>query len=156
MSISISVQSEPVDPDAELARLREAYPRVGALVSFLGLMRDLSEDGPVESMRLEHYPGMTERALEAICAQALDRWQPEVIRVVHRVGELHPSDPIVLVAVASRHRGEAFRACEFVIDYLKTRAPFWKKERTPSGERWVERRASDESAERRWREADEG
>lgn len=155
ISISVSIRAEPFDAAAELAALRQADPGVGALVSFLGLMRELCEGEPVKSMCLEHYPGMTERALEAICAQAAERWRPEAIRVVHRVGELHPSDPIVLVAVASRHRGEAFRACEFVIDYLKTRAPFWKKERTLSGERWVEARASDQDAAGRWQESED-
>jgi molybdopterin synthase catalytic subunit len=152
MAVSISVQSEPFDAAVEVSRLHQANPRVGAIVSFLGLTRDVNEGEPVQAMTLEHYPGMTEKALAAICAEAERRWPLEGIRVVHRIGELRPTDPVVLVAVASRHRSDAFRACELVIDYLKTRAPFWKKERTPFGERWVEARASDESAEQRWRE----
>jgi molybdopterin synthase catalytic subunit len=147
---SVRVQAEPFDPAAESDALRAGNPQVGAVVTFLGLMRDLNGGERVEAMTLEHYPGMTEKALEAIVAEAAGRWDVVGIRVVHRVGELRPEEPIVLVAVASRHRGEAFRACEFVIDYLKTRAPFWKKERLASGERWVAARASDDAAERRW------
>ena len=148
--LSVSVQTEPIDPAAEVDALRAGRPRVGAVVTFLGLMRDLNEGERVESMTLEHYPGMTEKALEAIVAEAAARWALEGVRVVHRVGELRAEEPIVLVAVASRHRGEAFRACEFVIDYLKTRAPFWKKERVASGERWVAARHGDVEAEQRW------
>jgi molybdopterin synthase catalytic subunit len=147
----ISVQAEPFDPEAEQAALRRDNPAVGALVAFVGLMRDLSEGGRVTGMHLEHYPGMTENALAGIVAEAQERWALEAVRLIHRVGALRPLDPIVLVAVASRHRGDAFRACEFIIDYLKTRAPFWKKERGEGGERWVEARASDLDAERRWR-----
>ncbi len=148
---SVSVQSEPFDVAAEQARLYAGNPGVGALVSFLGLMRDLNDGQPVTRMLLEHYPGMTEKALTAILEEARGRWDLLGARIVHRVGELRPEDPIVLVAVTSRHRGEAFRACEFLIDYLKTRAPFWKKELTPAGERWVEERSSDRDAEGRWR-----
>jgi len=148
---SVSVQSEPFDIAAEQDRLRAGNPRIGALVTFVGLMRDLSDGEAVESMLLEHYPAMTERALGEIVAEAERRWDLLGVRVVHRVGELRPQDPIVLVAVAAVHRGEAFRACEFLIDYLKTRAPFWKKERTAEGERWVDARDSDAEAEARWR-----
>ena len=130
--------------------MRAGNPAVGAVVTFLGLMRDINEGDRVTAMTLEHYPGMTEKALDAILDQAFERWDLEGIRVVHRVGRLEPEDPIVLVTVASRHRGEAFRACEFVIDWLKTRAPFWKKEETEHGERWVEARAADEAARARW------
>lgn len=147
---SVSVQSEPFDIAAEQARLCAGNPQVGALVSFVGLMRDLNEGRSISRMWLEHYPGMTERALSAILEEARGRWDLLGARIVHRVGELYPEDPIVLVAVTSRHRGEAFRACELLIDYLKTRAPFWKKEYTPTGERWVEARASDQDAESRW------
>ena len=151
---AVRVQSEPFDPAAEVEALRAGNPRIGAVVSFLGLMRDLNDGDRVEAMTLEHYPGMTEKALEAIVAEAAARWEVDGIRVVHRVGELRPEEPIVLVAVASRHRGEAFRACEFVIDYLKTRAPFWKKERVAGGERWVAARHGDREAERRWAPTD--
>ena len=146
----VRVQLAPFEPAAEVEALRAGNPGIGAVVTFLGLMRDLNEGERVEAMTLEHYPGMTEKALADIVAEARMRWELEGVRVVHRVGELRPEDPIVLVAVASRHRGDAFRACEFVIDYLKTRAPFWKKERTPDGERWVEARASDDEAASRW------
>ncbi|WP_456448938.1 molybdopterin synthase catalytic subunit MoaE [Thiolapillus sp.] len=146
----IAVQTECLDPAREERKLRQGNPRVGAVVSFLGLMRDINEGDSVKAMTLEHYPGMTEKALEAIVDEAGQRWDLEGIRVIHRVGKLLPEEPIVLVMVASRHRGEAFRACEFVIDYLKTRAPFWKKENTVDGDRWVEARHSDKDAESRW------
>ena len=149
----ISVQSEPFDPAQEELELRAGNPRVGALVSFLGLMRDLNDGNRVLSMTLEHYPGMTESALQAIVEEAGSRWDLEGVRVLHRVGELRPEEPIVLVAVTSVHRRDAFQACEFIIDFLKTRAPFWKKERTPGGERWVEARRGDSEAEQRWSEA---
>ncbi|WP_456417868.1 molybdopterin synthase catalytic subunit MoaE [Thiolapillus sp.] len=146
----ISVQTKCFDAAEEERRLRQGNPRIGAVVSFLGLMRDINEEDQVSAMTLEHYPGMTEKALAAIVEEAQTRWELEGIRVIHRVGELLPEDPIVLVMVASRHRGEAFRACEFIIDYLKTRAPFWKKETTADGERWVEARHSDRDAEAKW------
>jgi molybdopterin synthase catalytic subunit len=155
MTVHIKVQAEPFDPDAESRLVRTGNPGVGAVVTFLGLMRDINEDDGVSGMTLEHYPGMTERALEAIADEAMQRWDLEGINVVHRVGELRPEDPIVLVAVSSRHRGEAFRGCEFIIDYLKNRAPFWKKEQTASGERWVESRHSDKEAEARWQQSDD-
>jgi molybdopterin synthase catalytic subunit len=122
-------------------------------VSFLGLMRDLNEGETVTHMTLEHYPGMTEKALRAIAEEAALRWSIDGVRIVHRVGAVEPQDPIVLVAVSSAHRGDAFRACELIIDYLKTRAPFWKKETTGSGERWVDARATDDTAADRWGEA---
>jgi molybdopterin synthase catalytic subunit len=150
MSVHIKVQAEPFDPDAESRLVRAGDPGIGAVVTFLGLMRDINEGDDVSGMTLEHYPGMTERALQAIADEAMQRWELASVNVVHRVGELRPEDPIVLVAVSSRHRGDAFRGCEFIIDFLKTRAPFWKKERTASGDRWVEARSSDKQAEERW------
>ncbi len=148
--IEIRVQPEPFDLAAEQQSLLRGRPEVGALVTFLGLMRDLNDGRRVSSMTLEHYPGMTERALQAIAEEAAGRWDLMGIRIIHRVGPLAPQDPIVLVAVTSSHRGEAFRACEFLIDYLKTRAPFWKKETTDQGERWVDARATDDEAAERW------
>jgi molybdopterin synthase catalytic subunit len=147
---SIRVQTEPFDPAAEQQALYSGHPGIGAVVSFVGLLRDFNEGAPVTGLYLEHYPGMTEKALAAIVAEARARWSLEGVQVVHRVGQLSPGDPIVLVAVASRHRAEAFRACELIIDYLKTRAPFWKKERSPGGQRWVEARRGDAEAEARW------
>jgi molybdopterin synthase catalytic subunit len=147
---TIEIQTEPFDIAAIMAELRADNPAIGAVVTFVGLMRDMNEGDRVSTMTLEHYPGMTEKALQAIVEEADRRWDLMGIRVVHRVGELLPLDPIVMVAVASTHRGAAFQACEFVIDYLKTRAPFWKKERTPEGERWVDARHGDSAAEQRW------
>jgi len=150
-STEIRIQSTPFDPFAEQDALRRGQAQVGALVAFVGLMRDINEGANVRAMSLEHYPGMTERALAKIAAEAQRRWSLEGIRIVHRVGRLEPQDPIVLVAVSSRHRGDAFRACELIIDYLKTDAPFWKKEETESGEHWVEARETDEEARAGWR-----
>ncbi|MES9875054.1 MAG: molybdopterin synthase catalytic subunit MoaE [Candidatus Sedimenticola sp. 6PFRAG7] len=147
----VKVQTEPFDIAEVQDGLRADNPAIGAVVSFVGLMRDMNEGDQVATMTLEHYPGMTEKALEAIVEEADERWELMGIRVIHRVGDLNPLDPIVIVAVASAHRGEAFQACEFVIDYLKTRAPFWKKEKTPDGERWVDARHSDDDAEARWK-----
>ena len=153
MDIEIRVQAEALDPFAETIPVYQGNASVGGVVSFVGLMRDLNQGDEVDTMTLEHYPGMTEKALAAIVDEAAERWELEAVRVVHRVGEIRPQDPIVLVAVASAHRGEAFRACEFIIDYLKTRAPFWKRERTHDGrERWVEARASDDDAAAVWKE----
>ncbi len=146
----ISIQTEPFDITAIQDELRAASPAIGALVSFIGLMRDINEGDTIRTMTLEHYPGMTEKALEAIVTEAQERWDLIGTRVIHRVGELKPQDPIVLVAVTSAHRGAAFQACEFIIDYLKSRAPFWKKESTPEGDRWVDARHSDKEAEDRW------
>lgn len=150
MNDVVRLTERAFDPGAETAAVHDGNPRVGGVVSFLGLMRDLNQGVAVQAMRLEHYPGMTEKALQRIVAEARARWDLAAVRVVHRVGEVCPQDPIVLVAVAARHRGEAFRACEFIIDYLKTRAPFWKKERTADGERWVAARGSDAQAQARW------
>jgi molybdopterin synthase catalytic subunit len=150
MLYQVRVQEEPFDIAAEQEALRRGRPDVGALVTFVGLMRDMNAGERVTRMTLEHYPGMTEKALAAIAEEAAKRWDLQGIRIVHRVGDLLPQDPIVLVAVASGHRGEAFRACELLIDYLKTKAPFWKKEVTEAGERWVEARGSDDEAAGRW------
>ncbi|MBT3049077.1 MAG: molybdopterin synthase catalytic subunit MoaE [Candidatus Thiodiazotropha sp.] len=151
---SVSIRAEPFDPNREVELLRGNDPSIGALVTFIGLMRDINEGDRVERLYLEHYPGMTERALQEIVDEANSRWDIQHCRVVHRVGALLPTDPIVLVAVASRHRKEAFRACEFIIDYLKTRAPFWKKETTAEGERWVDARESDDAATLAWEKSD--
>ena len=150
MQALIRVQAEPFDPLAPQAQLWAGSPQVGAVVSFIGLMRDMNQGERVLKMTLEHYPGMAEKALHAIVVEAARRWDLQGVTLLHRVGDLRPEDPIVLVAVASAHRGQAFQACEFIIDYLKTRAPFWKKEITESGEHWVEARGSDREAERRW------
>jgi molybdopterin synthase catalytic subunit len=150
----VRVQREDFDAGAEIARLRADDPRVGAVASFIGVARDRSDGARVASMTLEHYPGMTERALEDIVAQAKRRWDVIEILVIHRVGELKPLDQIVLVVVTGSHRGDAFAACEFVMDYLKTEAPFWKKESTPDGTRWVDARDSDDAARDRWNERD--
>jgi molybdopterin synthase catalytic subunit len=146
----VRVQQAAFDAGREIAALTEGRRDVGAVATFVGLVREMNEGTAVSRMTLEHYPGMTENALEEICAQAARRWDLQGMRVVHRVGPLEPGDAIVLVAVASAHRGDAFAACEFVMDYLKTRAPFWKKEQTKEGERWVEARASDDEAAARW------
>lgn len=146
----VRVQREDFDAGAEIARLRAGNPKVGAVASFIGVARDVNDGDAVAAMTLEHYPGMTERALEDICAQAHARFDIIDVLVVHRVGELQPGDQIVLVVVTGSHRGEAFAACEFVMDYLKTEAPFWKKERTAAGERWVEARESDDERRARW------
>ena len=146
----VRVQVEDFDASREIARLREGDARVGAVAAFIGTVRDVNDDANVRTLTLEHYPGMTEAALQSIVDEARARFDVYDALVVHRVGELGPTDQIVLVAVTSAHRGEAFDACRFVMDYLKTRAPFWKKERTPSGDRWVEARASDDDAAARW------
>jgi molybdopterin synthase catalytic subunit len=148
--IEVRVQAGDFDLGIELARLRAGDARVGAVVSFVGLVRDINDGAQVAAMELEHYPGMTERALEDIVEQARARWPLYGALVIHRVGPLKPCDQIVLVAVAGAHRGEAFDACEFIIDYLKTDAPFWKKEDTPEGSRWVDARISDDSARAKW------
>ena len=148
--MGVRVQVEDFDAGAEIARLRAGDRRVGAVAAFIGTVRDLNDAAHVDALTLEHYPGMTEKALEAIVAEAHARFDLYDALVVHRVGTLRPTDQIVLVAVTSAHRGAAFAACEFIMDYLKTRAPFWKKERTPEGDRWVEARASDDEAAARW------
>ena len=150
----VSVQEADFDAGAEIASLSAGREDVGAVASFVGLVRaDKAVEkigAGVTAMTLEHYPGMTETALEDIVKEARQRWEFFDARVIHRVGRLLPGDRIVLVAVASAHRGEAFAACEFIMDYLKTRAPFWKKEQTPDGGRWVDARESDDHAARRW------
>lgn len=146
----VRIQQEDFDVSAEIKALRAGDSRVGAVASFIGTVRDLNDASQVSTLTLEHYPGMTEKALTRIVDDARQRWDIYDALVVHRVGALEPGDQIVLVAVTSAHRGESFAACQFIMDYLKTRAPFWKKERTPNGERWVEARASDEDAAARW------
>ena len=148
--MAIFVQTEDFDLSSEVAKLRANNPAVGAVVSFVGVVRDLNDGLDVHAMELEHYPGMTEKALSQIVAQANQRWALMDALVIHRVGALLPLDQIVLVAVASAHRGEAFAACEFIMDYLKTEAPFWKKEQTPQGERWVDARETDDTALAKW------
>ena len=148
--MSVRVQQEDFDVGREIAQLRANTRGVGAVASFVGIVRDLNDAAQIRTLTLEHYPGMTGKALERIVVEARQRWDVYDILVIHRVGVLKPSDQIVLVVVTSAHRGEAFAACEFVMDYLKTRAPFWKKEMTPDGERWVEARASDDEAAARW------
>lgn len=147
---SIRIQEGDFDLSAEIAALRKKDPRIGAVVSFLGTVRDMNDSSQVKGMTLEHYPGMTEKALQEILDQAKERWDIYQALVIHRVGPLLPEDQIVLVAVTSAHRGEAFAACEFIMDYLKTAAPFWKKEDTPEGARWVDARVTDEAAMARW------
>jgi molybdopterin synthase catalytic subunit len=148
--VTVRVQTADFDIGAEIAAMRRGNPKVGAVASFVGVVRDLNDGGQVAEMTLEHYPGMTEKALEKIVAEARSRWEIYDALVVHRVGTLKPSDQIVLVVVTGAHRGEAFEACEFLMDYLKTRAPFWKKEATPEGSRWVDARESDDAAADRW------
>jgi molybdopterin synthase catalytic subunit len=148
--MSISIQHEDFDVAAELAALRAQSTQVGALVGFVGLVRDFSGGEPIESIYLEHYPGMCEKALEKIIAEAQQRWQLLGIRVIHRVGELRPSEQIVLVATSSPHRADAFAACEFIIDCLKTAAPFWKREQTAHGAHWLDTKQSDEQRMQRW------
>ncbi len=150
MRSSVRVQEAAFDVGAEIEALRAGDPQIGAVATFLGTVRDVNESRGVATMTLEHYPGMTERALAAIVDEAAARFSLLGARVVHRVGRLEPSEVIVLVAVASAHRHDALEACSFIIDYLKTRAPLWKKEAGPAGERWVEARDSDDEAMRRW------
>ena len=149
--MAVRVQAADFDVAQEIAALRAHDPRVGAVVTFIGTVRDVNEDAHVLKMTLEHYPGMTEKALDAIVAQARRRFDIYDALVVHRVGDLRPTDQIVLVAVTAAHRGEAFDACRFIIDYLKTEAPFWKKEQTPGGARWVDARTADDEAVARWK-----
>jgi molybdopterin synthase catalytic subunit len=146
----VRVQEADFDIGAELAALTGGDARVGAVASFVGLVRDRNDGDAVAGMTLEHYPGMTEKALDQIVAEAKLRWSLYEVLVIHRVGPLMPTERIVFVAVTSAHRGEAFAACEFVMDYLKTQAPFWKREDTPKGARWVDARESDDTALKRW------
>ena len=148
--MAVRVQTEDFDLTTEIAQLRANTPKVGAIVNFVGVVRDLNGGEQIAEMELEHYPGMTEKALEDIIAQARSRWDLFDALVIDRVGPLKPLDQIVLVAVTSAHRGEAFAACEFIIDYLKTQAPFWKKEQTPQGSRWVDARVTDDEALKKW------
>ena len=148
--MTVRVQTADFDAGAEMAALRRGNPKIGAVASFVGVVRDVNEDDAVAEMTLEHYPGMTEKAVEEIITQAKGRWNIYDALVIHRVGKLQPLDQIVLVVVTSAHRGDAFAACEFIMDYLKTRAPFWKKEQAGAGARWVEARESDDIAAERW------
>ena len=146
----VSIQSADFNVSDELAALRRADARVGAVCSFVGIVRDRNDGSAVSTLELEHYPGMTEKAIEAMIDEAQARFDIYAARVIHRIGLLQPLDQIVLVAVTSAHRAESFKACEFLMDYLKTHAPFWKKEQTPQGARWVDARVSDDAALQRW------
>ncbi len=148
--MSVSIQHEDFDAGAVMAELRATSNNVGAVVSFVGLVRDSSYDEKVENILVEHYPGMSENALNKIIAEAKTRWDLLAVKVIHRVGRLGPNDQIVLVATASSHRGHAFSSCEFIIDYLKTDAPFWKKEVTQQGGEWVVTKDSDVQRMERW------
>lgn len=149
-SVRVAIQAGDFDPAREIAALRAGDARVGAVCSFIGTVRDRNDGSAVASMELEHYPGMTEKAIEAMIDEAHRRFDILGARVVHRVGLLQPLDQIMMVAVVSTHRGQSFQACEFLMDYLKTQAPFWKKEQTPEGARWVDARVSDDAALARW------
>ncbi len=150
MNARVSIQTEDFDLSAEVARLRANEKGVGAVCTFVGTVRDRNDGQSVSTMELEHYPGMTEKAIEQMIDEAFKRFDIFGARVIHRVGLLQPLDQIVLVAVTSAHRGESFQACEFLMDYLKTQAPFWKKEQTPEGARWVDARVSDDAALAKW------
>lgn len=150
MAARVSIQTEDFDVAAEIAALRREDAGVGAVCSFIGTVRDRNDGSSVSAMELEHYPGMTEKAIEQMVEEAFRRFDIRGARVIHRVGPLQLQDQIVLVVVTSSHRGESFRACEFLMDYLKTQAPFWKKESTPEGERWVDARVADDAALERW------
>lgn len=152
--MTVRVQTEDFDVGAEIERLRLARPDIGAVVSFTGQVRDLNDGSSVSALTLEHYPGMTEKSLQAIVEDAKQRWAILDALVIHRYGVLKPQDKIVLVVVSGAHRGDAFAACEYIMDYLKTRAPFWKKESTKDGERWLDARDSDEAARARWNAED--
>ncbi len=154
--MTIRIQTEDFDLGAEVAALRAGKSQIGAVVSFVGTVRDINDGSAVSALELEHYPGMTEQSLQAIVERAQAGWQLLDVLVIHRVGPLLPQDQIVLVAVAAAHRGEAFAACEFIMDYLKVHAPFWKKEQTPDGARWVDARSSDDSALQKWQTRDPG
>lgn len=146
----VAIQTHDFDLAQEIATLRAEDPRVGAVCSFVGTVRDRNDGSAVASMELEHYPGMTEKAIEAMIDEAQRRFDILGARIVHRVGLLQPRDQIMMVAVVSAHRGQSFQACEFLMDYLKTQAPFWKKEQTPEGARWVDARVADDQALARW------
>ncbi|CAN0621373.1 molybdopterin synthase catalytic subunit [Burkholderia multivorans] len=147
---TVRVQAGDFDLNAEVSALRARNPKIGAVACFVGTVRDLNDGETVAAMELEHYPGMTEKALERIAVDACRRWPGIDVTIVHRVGKLYPLDQIVLVATVAAHRGDAFASCEFVMDYLKTQAPFWKKETTADGERWVDARSADDAALARW------
>ena len=146
----VLIQTQDFDVSTELAALRAGDARVGAVCSFVGTVRDRNEGASVSAMELEHYPGMTEKSIEAIIDRAIERFGIYAAKVIHRIGPLQPMDQIVFVGVTSAHRGMSFQACEFIMDYLKSEAPFWKKEQTPEGARWVDARVSDEEALARW------
>jgi molybdopterin synthase catalytic subunit len=146
----VSIQTQDFDLNAEIAALRAQDGRVGAVCSFIGTVRDRNDGQSVSTMELEHYPGMTEKSIEAMIDEAFQRFDILGARVIHRVGLLQPLDQVVMVAVTSPHRGDSFQACEFLMDYLKTQAPFWKKEQTPEGTRWVDARVSDDAALAKW------
>lgn len=148
--MTVRIQREDFDVGLELQALRHNKNNVGAIASFIGVVREFNVDSNIQAMELEHYPGMTEKTLTAITVEARDRWDLIDVVVIHRYGILKPTDQIVLVAVSSSHRGDAFSACEFIMDFLKTQAPFWKKELTDSGSRWVEAKDSDTAATERW------
>jgi len=150
MNARVSIQTQDFDLSTEVVRLREQDKRVGAICTFVGTVRDRNDGQSISTMELEHYPGMTEKSIEAMIDEAFKRFDIYAARVIHRVGLLQPLDQIVLVAVTSAHRGESFQACEFLMDYLKTQAPFWKKEQTPEGARWVDARVSDDAALAKW------
>ena len=150
MRLSVSIQTEDFSLEDEIAALRAGEAGVGAVCAFVGTVRDRNDGQGVSSLELEHYPGMTERAIEAMLQEARTRFDILGARVIHRVGRLAPTDQIVAVIVTSAHRGMSFQACEFLMDYLKTQAPFWKKEATPQGERWVDARSSDDADLARW------
>jgi molybdopterin synthase catalytic subunit len=150
MTARVSIQTADFSLSDEIAALRAQDKRVGAVCSFIGTVRDRNDGSAVSAMELEHYPGMTEKAIEAMIDEAFKRFDIYAARVIHRVGPLQPLDQIVMVAVTSAHRGESFQACEFLMDYLKTQAPFWKKEQTPEGARWVDARVSDDAALAKW------
>jgi molybdopterin synthase catalytic subunit len=150
MPARVRIQAQDFDLSAEVAALRAADPGVGAVVSFVGTVRERNDGQAVQRMELEHYPGMTEAAIEAMIDAAHARFDIRAARVLHRVGVLEPMAQIVLVAVSSAHRGQAFQACEFLMDYLKTQAPFWKKESTDTGAHWVDARGTDDAALQRW------
>jgi molybdopterin synthase catalytic subunit len=149
--MALRIQTADFDLSTEIAALRAGDLEVGAIVSFVGTVRDMNEGSQVNSMELEHYAGMTEKALADIIVEAKSRWSIHEALVIHRIGKMLPGEQIVLVAVTGQHRGEAFAACEFIMDYLKTAAPFWKKEATPTGEHWVDARSTDDEAMERWR-----
>jgi molybdopterin synthase catalytic subunit len=149
-SARVSIQTGDFDLQQEVMALHASDRRVGAICSFIGTVRDRSQGSEVSAMELEHYPGMTEKAIEAMIDEAQRRFDIFAARVVHRIGVLEPTDRIMMVAVTSAHRGQSFQACEFLMDYLKTQAPFWKKEQTPEGARWVDARVADDAALARW------